>query len=206
MRPRFGSRQAAPSNFSNGPVGVNVSAFQTLQSVQFEFPYLIAIDTDAMLKQPTSSTQEAPVHFWQSGELVDRVLDQVHDAADQDIQKAIAWLEEISPGESDLAVEPWSLQISKEGLQVHQFPIDNWISEVHFPCYVYQFVPGDTVGWLLDILHEHRGSLRHTLVSYLMRNAGYDQSYKSDGFIKALEREVVTIEAPRGEADDEIPW
>jgi len=187
-------------------MSANVSVFPTLQSVQFEFPYLIAIDTDAMLTQSTSSGDEAPVHFWQSGELVHRLLDQIHDAADQDIQKAIDWLTEISSGKSDLAVEPWSLQISKEGLQIHQFPIDNWISEDHFPCYVHQFVSGDTVQWLLDLLHKHRRSLRHILVSYAMRNAGYDQSYKSDGFIKALERDDVTIEAPRGEADDEIPW
>ena len=115
------------------------SAFQTLQSVTFAFPYIAAIDTHSMLKQSTFLAHEAPVHFWQSAELVHCVLDQVHDAADQDIEKAIGWLTDISSERPDLSIELWSLEISKEGLQVHQFPVENWVSEDHFPCYVYQF-------------------------------------------------------------------
>lgn len=159
-----------------------------------------------MLKQSTFLVHEAPTHFWQSAELVHCVLDKVHDAADQNIEKAIGWLTDISSEKSNLSIELWSLEISKDGLQVHRFPIDNSVSEDHFPCYVHQFVPGDTVEWLIGILHKHRISAQHMLVSYVMRNAGYEQSYKSSGFIGALERDEVAIKPPRGAADDEIPW
>ncbi|MGO4353793.1 hypothetical protein AB4Z25_17920 [Rhizobium sp. RAF36] len=156
----------------------------------------------------TVSQTAEPFAFWKSSDFIHKALDHVYDAADNDVQQVIDWLTENATVDETQPIDEWSLALSSAGVQIERCGIDQWIqgNSLDGPHYLYQFSAGDTVGWLLATIEEHRDSLRRVLVNYAMRDVGYQQTYLSNSFIEAIERIDRKDNIAKLAADDAIPW
>lgn len=136
------------------------------------------------------SNAASPEVFWQTSDYLHRALDHIHDAAYGEIKQIIQTLTKEFPDGANLPIDDWSMRVSKSGIEIVPAPLEAWMQgdDWCYPGYTHCFASGDTLGWLIGLLHDERAGLAELLVYQVVRDAGYRQTREPVTFDRAVQR------------------